>query len=52
VTATIAGLERRIQGNCLFLTEHYLQAIAVRECASVFLFLLSTTCRRYGSVEN
>jgi hypothetical protein len=36
LAATIAGLERRIKDNCLSLTEHYQQAIVVRECVYFF----------------
>lgn len=36
LSATIAGLERRIEDNSLSLTEHYLQAIFVRECIYFF----------------
>ena len=50
MTATIAGLERRIKDNCLSLTEHYLQAIVVGEC--VYFFSSPPASRKYGSVEN
>ena len=42
LTATVAGLERRIEDNCLSLTKHYLQALIIVQRENLCLLVLHT----------
>lgn len=42
LTATVAGLERRIEDNCLSLTKHYLQALIIIQRENLCLLVLHT----------